>query len=361
MILGALPILILVISILFPKNKETGKEPKLFMFLSCITVMLFVGLRSRYMGSADTNNYARLFERLGNISFSQAVITPGQSIGDFIFEEGGFTLYMWALAQLFNNAQPFIFISTAITTILVARFIYKNSEDELVSWIAYICLGLMTFNMNGMRQSLAMAICLASYDFAKDKKFFKFFLTVFLAFLFHKTAFIFLLVYPLCNYKPSGAKNMVLGGLTGLFLIFSRQLAALYDEWAGKDYAAGESFDSGGEVVVAIYLLLIALCVVYVCFFKGKDSASVRNLGILLGVGFIFYFSRYISTQIFERLSYYYFYFSLLIFPKLSDLFDEDSKPLYKVIFIGLAIVLFLYRVSKGDFAGYTFFWNEVF
>ncbi len=361
MILGALPILILVISILLPKNKETEKASKWFMILCSIAVMLFVGLRSRYTGSVDTSNYARIFERLRGVSFSRAILIPGQTIGDFISEEGGFTLYMWAIAQLFDNAQPFIFISSAITTLLVGRFIYKNSDDEVVSWIAYICLGLMTFNMNGMRQSLAMAICLVSYDFAKEKKFLKFFLTVFLAFLFHKTAFIFLLVYPLCNYKPSNIKNTVLGGLTGLFLIFSRQLAALYDEWAGKNYAADESFDSGGEVVVAIYILLIALSVLYVCFFKGKESASVRNLAILLGAGFVFYFSRYISTQMFERVSYYFFYFSLLLFPKLKDLFNEDSKPLYKVILICLAITLFCYRVSKGAFADFTFFWNEVF
>lgn len=360
MILGVLPILILIISLLSPKNKETEKvsqmSSQLFIILSTIVIMFFVGLRNRYTGSADTSNYARIFERIIGTSFSKTVMPSGTTIRDLIFEEGGFTIYMWALAQIFNSAQPFIFISTAITTILVARFIYKHSEDATVSWIVYICLGLMTFNMNGMRQSLAMAICLVSYDFVKEKKFFKFSLTVFIAFLFHKTSFVFLLVYPLYNYKPSGIKDMVIAGLTGLFLIFSRQLAAMYDEWAGKDYATAESFEGGGGVVVAIYLLLIALCVVYVCFAKRKDSAEVRNLGILLGAGFIFYISRYFSTQMFERVSYYFFYFSLLLFPKLIDLFDEDSKPLYRVILICLAIVLFFYRISRGAFGDFTFF-----
>ena len=74
MILGALPILILLISILLPKNKETEKASKWFMILCSITVMLFVGLRSRYTGSGDTNNYARIFERVRGVSFSKAVI-----------------------------------------------------------------------------------------------------------------------------------------------------------------------------------------------------------------------------------------------------------------------------------------------
>lgn len=360
MILGTLPILILMISILLPKNEESKKASKTFMIFCCVVVTLFIGLRSRYMGSIDTSNYAGMFERLRGVSFSEGVLSHGKTISDFIFEEGGFLLYMWSLAQIFSSAQPFIFVSTTISTILVGRFIYKHSEDEVISWIVYICLGLMTFNMNGMRQSLAMAICLLSYDFAKEKKLFRFLLIVFLAFLFHKTAFVFLMVYPLCNYNPNSLKNTCLVALTGLFLTFSRQLAAIYDEWAGKDYASGESFEGGGGVVVITYVLLILLSVLYIGFEKKEDGDVVRNLSILIGVGFVFYFSRYISTQIFERVSYYFFYFSLLLFPKLKNLFNRDSRYLYKLIVIGLAIILFCYRASKGAFADFGFFWQEV-
>ena len=363
MLLLALPIIILCLGTCFPpKDKNQHRaNTYIFLFLCCLAVTLFVGLRSRHVGSLDTNAYAGFFEGVRNASlFSTLKNSEITNFREFLTGEGIFTLLMWGTAQVFSNAQIFIFITSLIITICTGIFIHKHSDDPLFSWIAYICLGLMTFNMNGMRQALAMSICLLAYGFAKRRQFVRFLLIVLLAFMFHRTAFVFLIVYPLCNYKPSLIKNTIFVSLSGTFLIFSRQIAAIYDSWAGKDYASGESFDGGGFTVVSIYILLLVLSALYI-HYSDKDHPERDNitaLSTLLIVGFIFYISRYLSTQIFERASYYFFYFSILLFPKLSNTFDKESRPLYKMIAIVLAVVLFGYRLIGGPMSNYIFFWQ---
>lgn len=349
-----LPLLILSYG---PLCSYVGKKKfniQIYMFLCCISIIFFAGMRSPYFGSPDTEAYTRFFDNQKNVSFNSLIKLWSMSPIDFMQKEGGFQLFMWGCAQIFNNSQIFILLTSAIMTLCVARFISTQSDDVTLSWLTYVCLGLMTFNMNGLRQGLAMSICLISYEFAKRRKLLPFLLIVLLAMTFHRSSIIYLLVYPLCNYKPSFVSNIVLSSGVVFFFLFSSQLANLYNQTMGKDYEM-ESFESGGVVVVLTYAMVLLLSVLYVFYVKGERKLEIIPLGILVLVGAFLYISRYLSTQIFERMSYYFFYFIILLLPKLRHVFDIKSQVIYRYAVIGLAVGLFFYRVM-GD--GYAFFWQ---
>ena len=356
MLLLLLPISIIFLRAFTPNISTNAQEKRLYIFFCFLAIIFFVGLRSVYTGSMDTLMYSRLFNTANNTSrlsdfFSLNEITHK----NYLFEEGNFFLLVWLISRFTNSVKFFLVIITAIMTACVFKFISAHSEDFMLSCIIYICLGSMTFSMNGTRQALAMSICLLAYGFAAKKKFIPFILIVLLAMTFHISAFVFLIVYPLSNFSKLHILPLLVAG--GVFFATSSRLAVIYDTIVGKDYASGESIEGGGFVTVAIYVLVLVLVLL---FYKNYGAESkIQPLFALVFIGFIIYITRYFSAQIFERTSYYFYYFVILLIPKLSRIFKEEDRQVYSLIICAFAITLFAYRLSSSSMQNYQLFFME--
>ena len=348
-----IPLLLLAVSPIIIKAlmgdiTENKRKKNLYLTICGLCIVFVMGLRSRFSGSGDTNAYCKLFEDIKNsgIGFLD-FINQRSADSSLLFSEVGFSVYVWLLANIFPNSQWLLIITAIIMTVCTLKFISKHSEDVMLSLIMFICLGLFTFNMNGLRQCIAMSICLLAYDHIKDKKFIPFVLLILLAMSFHKSALIFAFSYLLAFMKPKW--NYVLFFITALalFITFADDISFLYDSMTGEDYSGGSSFYSGGIVVVAIYFIIITVSLL---FNKKWDKQSFLSLLLVL-MGGSFYIIRYLSTQIYERISYYFFYFTILLLPKVISEFDGKSKLLINSIVIVLSIALFAYRLLNTNFA----------
>lgn len=353
MLLLLLPISVLGFKILTPNISTNKSQKRIYMVLCFLSVLFFVGLRSINTGSIDTQTYCRMFDTASSTSgFIDFLTIREISIEEYLYKEGNFYLLVWLISRFTDNEQIFLVVIAAIMTVCVFRFMSKHSEDFMLSCIIYICLGSMTFSMNGMRQALAMSICLLAYDFAVKKKIVPFLLIVLLAMTFHVSAFIFLLAYPLSNFSKLHLVPLLIGG--GLFIALSSSLASIYDSLVEKDYAVRDSIEGGGFVTVAIYLLVLILTML---FYKNLATENgIEPLFALCFVGLVIFSTRYFSTQIFERISYYFYYSVILLIPKLSHIFKEKDRLIYSLIVCILAIALFAYRIESSSMANYQLF-----
>ena len=92
-------------------------------------------------------------------------------------------------------------------------------------------------------------------------------------------------------------------------------------------------------------------------FYKNLATENgIEPLFALCFVGLVFYSARYFSTQIFERISYYFYYSVILLIPKLSHIFKEKDRLIYSLIVCILAIALFAYRIESSSMANYQLF-----
>lgn len=353
MLLLLLPISVLGFRILTPNISTNKSQKRIYMVLCFLSVLFFVGLRSINTGSIDTQTYCRMFDTASSTSgFIDFLTIREISIEEYLYKEGNFYLLVWLISRFTDNEQIFLVVIAAIMTACVFKFISEHSEDFMLSCIIYICLGSMTFSMNGMRQALAMSICLLAYDFAVKKKIVPFLLIVLLAMTFHVSAFIFLLAYPLSNFSKLHLVPLLIGG--GLFIALSSSLASIYDSLVEKDYAVRDSIEGGGFVTVAIYLLVLILTML---FYKNLATENgIEPLFALCFVGLVIFSTRYFSTQIFERISYYFYYSVILLIPKLSHIFKEKDRLIYSLIVCILAIALFAYRIESSSMANYQLF-----
>lgn len=351
----SLPIWVLLWRLFIPENPDKKTKDRAYMIVCSLALIFVLGLRSRYTGSTDTYFYSLVFNGANNYSSLHAYLTETGVFDEFfLFSEAGFHTYTWLSARILPEAQWFILLTSAIIVILTAIFISENSDDHMVSWITFICLGSMTFAMNGMRQALAMSICLLSYRYARENKFLSFLLIVLIATLFHKSALVFLIVYLMRNMRLNGRSFAFLATCVSLLLIFADRLAFLYDSLTGEDYEFGDTFESGGAVVVAIYIIAIVGMLIFSKKLKEPEGFFPF---VLILIGCSFYIGRFLSTQIYERISYYFAYFLMLGFPLMLKDMKEENRFFIRAAFVVLSVALFAYRIGKGAFSDFAMCW----
>ena len=337
-----------------PKNYGLQQNNyKGYLILCGFLIAAVAGLRSPYVGSGDSYAYTRMYVGLQNYDSYQEYYDTYFNREDLLISEAGFTYVMWLLGRVFKESQMALISSSILITWSACRFIRRNSVDAPLSLTIYICLTMFTFNMNGMRQGVAMAICLFAYEFAKSRKLIPFVLTVLLAMLFHRTAMCFFPVWFLPRLKNSiGNWLFYIFGLI-MCLLFVDKIIAGYFELSGKDYSDNAAATGGGLFVILLYLGSIVLTL-YKPNLLENPATRVAFLGTL--VGFVAYIARYVGSDILERISYYYYYFLILLVPEVIQELDGEEHRVVKIFFIIGAMLLFAYRTWNGAFRNFTLF-----
>ena len=140
----------------------------------------------------------------------------------------------------------------------------------MLGFLMYVTLGLYTFMVQGLRQAIAMSICLFSIEFVKKRKFIPFFLVVFLASTYHKTAIVFAVIYFLYGIKMDfkGYTCGILGAVAaiGLGPVWVR----IANEQFDREYEG--IVEEGGFVATAIYLIILFVAIVF-----GREKKADKN------------------------------------------------------------------------------------
>lgn len=339
----------------FADKRTTLKQNnyKYYMIIAGILVALVMGLRTKYTGSTDTRMYMMFFEQIAEYDSFLDYYDRSLAETEFIFSETGFYLFMWLLSRITQEGQILVLVTSGFITFSACRFIYRNTQDPPTGLLAYVCLGLFTFNMSGMRQAMAMSICMLGYELVKKRKLIWFLIVVFIAMQFHKTAFCFAIVYFFPLLKEG--KLNIFWYLCGMvvFLLSVNVLVETFNAFTGEDYDVTAQADGGGITVIFIYIASVLLGFI---MYDSLKKRHIRTTFLAVVAGFVCYVARYFSTSILERLSYYFFYFTLLLIPELVSELEEQERKVVKLFFGLFAIMLLWYRIRNGAFSNFRFF-----
>lgn len=166
---------------------------KIYAFFLMLPMACLVGLRAENIGS-DTINYVRAYEFIETYpSYELFLIDmgrmePGYTHLSYFLSYYGFSYFQFQIVVAF-----FIFYS-------FWRFIVKYSPNISASCFI-ISIGTLYASMNVMRMELAVAILLFAIPYIQKRQWIRFLIVVFIAFLFHKSSMVFLIMYPLCVLK----------------------------------------------------------------------------------------------------------------------------------------------------------------
>lgn len=131
--------------------------------------------------------------------------------------EPGYIFFTATIKQFGGGIQCVFFFAALINIILLYKSLVYFSKYPIFSLLGYYCFVFFILDMSGIRQAIALNIILYAMRFACERKIWKYFLGVFIAALFHQTAYLLIIVYPL--FYKSRINLSVLIGAYGLSLV----------------------------------------------------------------------------------------------------------------------------------------------
>ncbi|WP_272580776.1 EpsG family protein [Providencia sp. PROV266] len=323
-------ILLLILSIIEKRNLLGNRIVPIF--ISFIFVLVFSSLRGNV--GQDIPNYKDIYD---NIFMNKDIL------------EIGFYYFTYAIKFLDLDFNWFLFFSALLSLSFYYYGLIKflNTGFVILAFMLIFCDTYMYFNMSGIRQGIALSMILLSAYYAYKKSTLKFIILIFSAVLFHKSAIVGLLIYPIINVNVKfNAKNLtllflcigawlfVLPYIMNNFLMNSNikgttmYLSESYNEFSLSAYIIG--------IIRRIYPLLLILI-----FRKNIErSHLIKGITNVYLLGFIIYLINYpVLQDITVRLSSYFLLFEAIII--VTILKNIQSK--FNLYFIYSLVFIFIY------------------
>lgn len=351
LILAASPIgVMLLVESYYKKSINTDKRTKeVYLFWCGLIVFLMIGLRNKSLGSVDSLNYYNNWLKLRELPFSK--------LASFMEEsdmESGYLFTIWCISRVFIHPQFVFVLSGLLFTVAVCQTIYKNSENVMLSMVMYICLGLYIFMVQGLRQSIAISICLLAIEPCKKRHLIRFALCIALAFCFHRTSVVFSVMYFFYGLKFSQKTKLRLIVL-GIILLAASPIIMKYgNQFLDREYEG----EASGTALIASVIYVIILTTAYL-FTNEKNTDQNFTFFVsmtMLGLGF--YFMRYVGAQVMDRISFYFIMGQTIVLPAVIEKFESKSKVAMLFVACFLCIALFIYRIATSYSVPYLFFWQ---
>lgn len=359
-----LVILLLEAGLIFLKGSSNRKK-KIYLILVFIKLFIISAFRSGNIGN-DTKAYIDLFQRWGIAESITSINTRF---------EIGFVLLNRIVYFFSSNSQAIIIVTSFITLYLFLRFIYKESSLVWLSVYLFITLRYFYGTMNIVRLTLAMGVIFVSYKFLKERKVIPFALLVIFASLFHSTAIIFLIAYPITGIEFN-RRNLLFLSLAGLigFIAFNPilemafRLFPQYRHYLTSSFFEGQVLANYIQFFIDLTILVFGLIVVsrnkrYLANSENiKEKNEINILLHLMTLGTIFSFIA-IRASLLDRVSSYFSVFCIIFVPKVITMVrNKHERLIYIYLIMAFALlyhtVIFIYRPGWNDVFPYEFFWQ---
>lgn len=330
---------VLAVSSLLQIRKNSSNNSKVTLFLFSLALYALMALKAPLTG--DYSRYATNF--LNSQYRSIQYYWERQ-------KEAGFYIFTKIISEIHYNVSFYFAVTSAIIIISLFIFINRYAVSKKYAIYFYYTIGLFAFSMAGLRQALAMSICLFAYEAARRRKLISFLLLVGTAFLLHKSALFFLPAFVIGRIPWKAKYHTVIFFIYAVVGIFFQRLYSLITDWMNYDY----SIESTGNGSIFLFILLI-IGLLGIIYRKRLIEADKSNL-FFLNMHFvvILFWTFRMFTRTAERPAFYYLYASIILLDRILSLKtvgDEEERTrkflvLLSVVLFGL---FFLYRTLRDS------------
>jgi EpsG family len=328
-------------------------------WLAIALVLALGGLR--FEVGTDWDSYREVFNQ----------VAQGESFSD-LREENGFLSLASGFQFLSTSYPGFIFALFALSFSLKLYAIFRFRADVVVSLIVYFYSALLIYDVNGLRQGLALGFVMCAGWFAVQSRPLAYLGAMLLAASMHTVALVALPVYWMANVswinrKPVRFQYVVVGSAMVFGYALSRGLAqtevSTYLELinlAGRYYHYIDNFEQafspfGLGSLQRIFILGLAIWAQRRLVAPERVTCLLVNTYIT--ATFIFFVLSF-NIEFMARVSFYYKIFDIIL---ISLIFKSLKTPLEICAFLGfLATLLFgsiyqLLSIPEGGLVPYRF------
>lgn len=300
---------------------------------------LLLALRGVSVG-VDVPNYLSKFQYANHLSWREWFASSSW--------EPGFMALTKLVSLVSDQNQVYLAVIAAVVVIPIARFYRRETEGPVLTMALFLILPMFGMFFSGLRQAVAIMFAVPAYGYTRDKKWVKFLLVVLAAMLFHQSAFILLLLYPVYHLKlPRISLIWILPLIAviyrysaGIFRYLLTILSRLYTDntW--------EVSSTGAYSMLVLFVMLMIFSYVFI----DEDSADPDLLGLrnILVLAVLLQCFASVNTLA-MRMNYYFLLFLPLLIPKVI----RRASGTKALVCNTANVVLCLYFI--------TYFMNQVF
>ena len=326
---------------IFNKSRYNNK---LFIIASLI-LLIISGFR--YETGGDWQSYTLVFEQIESIWD----ILKGNNNGFYTHNiEIGFKLLVSFAKGIINNVQFLFFIVSCILVFFLYKSIRTYSKYAILSLIIYYSTLYFQLDFIAIRQGIAVMIFFYSIKFIYEKNKIKYFTFIFIAGLFHTTAFLLLPLYYFLGRSYSTAKICVvffvsnllyllnIRWLTGTLTLLIPQLSGIISfkmEQYSLDSARSISF---GFFINIILFILFMIRKKYLL--KNKYFNIFFNIFLLYIVVYLVFFELLVISN---RFRLYFSISQVILLPMVVYSFKKISNKIYIYIYV----IMFSFMSSR--------------
>ncbi len=338
------------------QHHSDAKKKLTISFFIIFTIML--GFRHPSMG-VDLGygryyGYLASFEQISKMSWKEVL-----ELNSFLNYEKGYVIYNKVLGLISKDPQILLFVTALISLFLIAATFYKLGDNHniLMIIIIYTALPCFLIQFSGLRQSIAISICVFSLRFIEEKRIKTFLSLILIAACFHTTVLFFVASY-FAYWLPIKRKwRMSTLGILVIVFLFRTPLFRIAVRVLGKNTVA----DQNG----AINLFLIFVCIYLFCSLFEKNNEKINGYMNIYFIACVCQaFSGVYSSAI--RMGYYFMTALPFLLPQaINNIEDFRQRQIFKFLIHGCFLSFGLYTLSsKGSWAmsnPYHFFWQNIY
>jgi len=305
-----------------------------YLYYVMFALWILVGMRDILYGR-DTWGYVIDFRNMTSLSLTDSV-------------EPAYNLLAYVVRSITSNYHVYLMIASSSMIIAMYRLMrrYFSTSYEIIAAICiYILLGLLAFNMAALRQTIALSFGIFAFMCADDGKLKKFLLCVLMAYLFHNSSFVLLILYPLrfINAKQYGLYVSI--GFFILGIVYPGSIAPfiqahlpMEDRFTqyGTIYESSQNYTG---FVLQLFLVLIA----YV--FQKRIDLQQRTQNLLYNSAYIGLAIQSLTGSLAElyRLSFYFCCFDIILVPlALIGIKGKNAETIKGWFIIGCLIYILI-------------------
>lgn len=343
-----LPVIYSMISI--GNTSKVKKQKRVIILFFCLLLAL-LSLRSPVVGN-DTAGYKSFFLMSCNFGWND--------IGDVFSEPAWFVLNK--LVGIFTNSfQWFLFIVSFITILPIAYSYSRDTVYPVLTIALFVTMTTFVMLFSGLRQSVAIALGFIAYEFTKDRRFIPYILTVLLAFLFHRSAFMLLFMYPLYYAKITRKWLWVVIPAMTIVFIFNKPIFIWVTSFIAELYES--SIQENDAITMLILLILFCVFSFTVPDESKLDDNTIGLRNFLLLSTIVQMFAS--LNNLAMRMGYYYLIFVPILLPKMiqcSSIRMKQMAILAKYVMVVFFVLYFFIHAPSSNVLNmfpYRFFWES--
>lgn len=351
-------IIIYCVGVEHTRSEEYKKKRNMFIFAVVVLVSMFA-LRAQNMGN-DLIGYLPAFDYFADLSWSRILSLPYYQNYD-----RGYILFNKLISLISKDRQFFLGACAFVSIFPVLFSAYKSKTNMLYATLIFMGIPVFPLLFSGLRQGIAVGLCSMALIFVRKRKIIPFIVFVVLATLFHFSAIIFIIAYPLYRWKVNRSIRYLSIATLPFFYLFRYKLFNTFTSLFRENAVADNNNAIG-------LFLVFSLVYIFCCFFYDKDDEQQNGLMNLFYFACICQAMGGVKSTV-VRVGYYFMLSLIILIPDILEsstdrerqhifgLKNDKSKLALSIIIISSFVIFGLYSLRNGTWSGsypYHFYWN---